>query len=91
MRLTLIAAFVALQLSDVITTQAILSRGGGESNPLVFHFMQTFGESWWIPKLCLAVVAGTIVAFGNRRYIVALVALMTFVVMNNEVVLAHLQ
>lgn len=52
--------------------------------------MQAFGDAWWIPKLFLAALAGTVVAFGHRRYIVTLVCLMTFVVMNNEAVLAAL-
>ncbi len=91
MRLILFVAFVALQLSDVLTTQAIIAHGGGEQNPIVLHLMHSFGDAWWIPKLCVAAAAGAVVAIGNRRYIVFLVGLMTFVVMNNEVVLAALQ
>lgn len=90
MRWVLFAAFAILQVCDVFTTQAILLHGGGEENPLVLHFMQAFGDAWWIPKLFLAALAGTVVAFGRRRYIVTLVCLMTFVVMNNEAVLAAL-
>lgn len=49
-------AFAITTLSDIITTNLVLSKGGREINGIVAWFMGKLGKLWWTPKALLAVV-----------------------------------
>lgn len=53
----LAALLVALQVPDILTTNAILARGGRELNPLMRLCMRlgaAWSLPWWLPKAVLA-------------------------------------
>ena len=50
---SLLAAFGALQIADVITTKRVLENGGWEANPLGVLAMTVLGTHWAIAKLAL--------------------------------------
>ena len=56
-----LAAYVAAQLADVVTTRQALSRGGREGNPLIAALMRRLGSTGWIlAKLAAAAVAAAL-------------------------------
>lgn len=79
------AAIVALQMLDVLTTLAVVSAGGRETNPAVSVLMALLGPVWWVPKVIIAsCIAGY---FGTRptvRWTGLLVLILgALVVLNN--------
>lgn len=52
---------VALQVPDIVSTNAILARGGREMNPIIRACMR-LGRWWWVPKLAVAVAASWFIA-----------------------------
>ena len=80
---TLLAAFGALQVADVITTKRIVDSGGWEANPLGVLAMALLGAYWPIPKLALMVVCVTCMIRWKPRHVAPLVGLMGLVVANN--------
>lgn len=56
-RLQLAAALIALNVADVITTRAVLDRGGIEANPLMVGLMQGFAAPLLV-KTVVAAIAG---------------------------------
>jgi hypothetical protein len=82
--LTLLVAFGALQIADVVTTNRVIDNGGWEANPLWALAMVLLGSYWAIPKLAL--VAGCVAWMIRWRpaHIAPFVALMTLVVANNS-------
>jgi len=53
----LITILIALQIADVLSTQAALSRPGVfEANPLMAWCQIHLGAVWWLPKVGLAVL-----------------------------------
>jgi hypothetical protein len=81
----LLAAFGALQIADVITTNRVLANGGWEANPLGVWAMAHLGNYWAIPKLALMAVCGAVMIRWKPRHVAPLVALMGVVVANNAV------
>ena len=57
---TLLTAFGALQIADVITTKRVLDNGGWEANPLGVLARSLLGIYWPIPKLALMAVCAAI-------------------------------
>jgi hypothetical protein len=45
-KVVLLAAFGALQIADVVTTQRTLSNGGWEANPIEVLAMAHLGNNW---------------------------------------------
>ena len=80
---TLLAAFCALQIADVITTKRVLGNGGWEANPLGVFVMDHFGPYWPIPKLALMAVCAGVMIRWKPSYMIPFVALMGAVVANN--------
>jgi hypothetical protein len=80
---TLLAAFSALQIADVITTKRVLDNGGWEANPLGVLAMALLGTYWPIPKLVLMAVCVAWMIRWKPRYVAPFVALMGIVVANN--------
>jgi len=80
---TLLAAFSALQIADVITTKRVLDNGGWEANPLAVSAMAFLGTYWPIPKLALMAVCVAYMIRWKPRYVASFVALMGLVVANN--------
>jgi hypothetical protein len=80
---TLLAAFSALQIADVITTMRVLDNGGWEANPLGVLAMALLGTYWPIPKLVLMAVCVAWMIRWKPRYVAPFVALMGIVVANN--------
>ena len=80
---TFMAAFCALQIADVFTTQRVLGNGGWEANPLGVLVMDHFGPYWPIPKLALMAVCAVVMMRWQLKHLIPLVALMGLVVANN--------
>jgi Domain of unknown function (DUF5658) len=80
---TLLAAFGALQIADVITTKRVLDNGGWEANPLGVLDMALLGTYWPIPKLVLMTVCVAWMIRWKPKYVAPFVALMGIVVANN--------
>ena len=80
---TLLTAFGALQIADVITTKRVLDNGGWEANPLGVLAMAVLGTYWPIPKLALMAVCVAWMIRWKPRYVAPFVALMGLVVANN--------
>jgi Domain of unknown function (DUF5658) len=80
---TLLAAFGALQIADVVTTERVLAHGGWEGNPIGIFAMALLGTYWPIPKLVLMAVCVACMIRWKPRYVAPLVALMGLVVTNN--------
>lgn len=81
--LTLIAAFVVLQIADVATTNAVLAQGGWEANPLGAYAIEHFGPWWPAAKLTPMLVAAILMVRWDQRVVAAIVAVMGIVVLNN--------
>ncbi len=79
----LLAAFGALQIADVVTTNRVLHNGGWEANPLGVWAMALLGNEWWILKLALMAVCAVVMTRWKPRHVAPLVALMGLVVANN--------
>ncbi|HKN31540.1 MAG TPA: DUF5658 family protein [Roseiarcus sp.] len=80
---TLLVAFGALQIADVITTKRVLDNGGWEANPLGVLAMAFLGTYWPIPKLALMGVCLACMIRWKPRHVAPFVALMGLVVANN--------
>ena len=80
---TLLLAFSALQIADVITTKRVLDNGGWEANPLGVSAMALLGTYWPIPKLALMAVCVAWMIRWKPRYVAPFVGLMGLVVANN--------
>jgi hypothetical protein len=80
---TLLAAFGALQIADVITTKRVLENGGWEANPLGVLAMTVLGTHWAIAKLALMAVCMVWMIRWKPRHVAPFVALMALVVANN--------
>lgn len=52
----LLAWLVALNIADLITTQAVLMRGGTESNPIMKSVVDNMVHAGLVKGLCLAAV-----------------------------------
>lgn len=78
---TLAVLLVALQAPDILTTNAILARGGRELNPLMRLCMRlgaAWGLPWWLPKITVASAgAWTLAAWGGNEGLVSLILLVT--------------
>ena len=81
---TLLTAFGALQVADVITTKRVLDNGGWEANPLAVLAMTLLGAYWPIPKLALMAVCLACMIRWKPRHVAPFVALMSLVVANNS-------
>jgi hypothetical protein len=81
----LVAAFGALQIADVHTTQRVLANGGWEANPVGLLAMAYLGSYWPIPKLALMAVCAVIMVRWKPGYVAPFVALMSLVVANNAI------
>jgi Domain of unknown function (DUF5658) len=79
----LLAAFAALQVADVITTNHVLAHGGWEANPFEIWAMTHLGPYWWLPKLVVMGVCTLAMTRWPLRYVVPAVALMAVVVTSN--------
>jgi hypothetical protein len=53
----LLAWLILLNIADLVTTHAVLDRGGSESNPLMQHIVDTAAHAWVLKGACLGVVA----------------------------------
>jgi hypothetical protein len=53
----LLAWLIALNIADLVTTHAVLARGGTESNPFMQGIIDTAAHAWVLKGACLAVVA----------------------------------
>jgi Domain of unknown function (DUF5658) len=80
---TLLAAFGALQIADVVTTKRVLANGGWEANPLGVWAMAHFGTLWFLPKLALMALCASYMVRWSPKSIVPLVAFIGLVVANN--------
>lgn len=95
---TLAALLVFLQVPDILTTNAIIARGGRELNPLMRLCMRldaAWGLPWWLPKMTLASGgAWTLAAWGDWDGLVSLallVAVYVGVVTSNLVQLRRIR
>jgi hypothetical protein len=80
----LIAAFVALQGLDVISTMYFLHTGRGvEGNPLIALCMVHLGAWWFVPKMALVLSTVPVLARARPGYVAGMNALYTYVVINN--------
>ena len=82
---TLLAAFGALQIADVITTKRVLANGGWEGNPIGVLAMTHLGAYWPVAKLAMMAVCMTYMIRWSPKYVVPFVVLMGLVVANNAV------
>lgn len=90
MKTALILALVALQAIDVATTQAFLASGNGvEGNPIMALAMEHLGSYWWLTKIAVVAIAVPVLASPRTklRYPAAMVALYSFIVVNNLMVM----
>jgi hypothetical protein len=90
MKTALILALVALQGLDVATTNAFLASGHGvEGNPIMALAMEYLGAHWWLIKLAVLAVAVPVLASHRTRlrYVVGMVALYSFIIVNNLMVI----
>jgi hypothetical protein len=80
----LIFAFMALQLTDIVTTNLVLAGGGYEANPFVAAVQLHRGVWWWVPKLLLAAAACLLLLRRHQVWaILSFVVLMLVIVINN--------
>ena len=82
-KITLLMAFVMLQVLDVVTTQHVLAHGGFEANPVGVWTMATFGAYWPVPKLALMGLVALVLTRYRALDIAPFVVLMGIVVANN--------
>jgi hypothetical protein len=80
---TLLAAFGALQIADVISTKQVLDNGGWEANPLGVLAMTALGTHWPVVKLALMAVCMACMIRWKPKHVAPFVALMALVVANN--------
>ena len=80
---TLLGAFGALQIADVISTERVLDNGGWEANPLWVLAIGLLGTYWPIPKLALMAACMACMIRWKPRHVAPFVALMGLVVANN--------
>ena len=59
-------AAMSLEVTDVLSTYHVLSRGGHEANPIVEWFMQVLGWAWPLCKLPEVAVIVILWAFAPR-------------------------
>src|SRR5208283_3208048 len=60
---SLIGAFVALQIADILSTENALARHAGvEQNALMALAQDHLGSLWWGPKLAVALACAVIMA-----------------------------
>ncbi len=87
MKRTLVVAFVALQILDILSTFHFLNSGRGiEANPIVIALMGLGGPWWWVLKLAVTVgVVAPLLVIGRTRYAAIMVAWYAVVVVNNLV------
>jgi Domain of unknown function (DUF5658) len=57
----------AVQVLDVITTNAGLASGGVELNPIMRLSMATLGSLWWLPKAAVGLFILAYVFSGRTR------------------------
>jgi len=57
----LLAWLIALNIGDLITTQAVLGEGGAEANPLMREIVDSTAHAWFVKSLCLTIVVGLVV------------------------------
>jgi hypothetical protein len=66
--IALLGLFAALQIADIVTTNAALSRPGvWEANPLMRLFQSELGAAWWLAKVAPVALAVDVV-LRLRRY-----------------------
>ena len=83
MKRTLLAAFVLLQVCDVLSTNAVLASGGWEANPLEVAAQTSLGAVWWLPKLALMCGLAVLMRRWPTGYVVIPVVFSAIVVGNN--------
>ena len=80
-------AAMSLEVTDVLSTYHVLSRGGHEANPIVEWFMEVLGEAWPLCKLPEVAVIFILWAFAPRPIALICLGLMvagySFVVWHN--------
>jgi hypothetical protein len=54
----LLAWLIGLNISDLITTRAVLLRGGSEANPLMSSIVDNAAHASFVKCLCLGIVVG---------------------------------
>lgn len=85
---SLIGAFVALQIADILSTESALARHAGvEQNALMALAQDHLGSLWWGPKLAVALGCAVIMARfpHNRLLLIApFVLLMAGIVVSNS-------
>ncbi|HEV2099779.1 MAG TPA: DUF5658 family protein [Stellaceae bacterium] len=71
-----LAALIAAQVADIVTTNMALAQPGViEANPLMALFQHDLGL-WWLPKAFVAAaVAGFAIYFGRTRWLVIYAAI----------------
>lgn len=85
----LIFAYFIVGCADLMTTNIILSHGGGEANPFMALSQELLGTWWLIPKLCLTLLVLWLLSRSNKpSHIAFTVALFSTPVINNAVVIA---
>lgn len=89
--IALLAALIALQVADAVTTLACLRRGGTERNPLLAAAMFAIGT---VPALLLAkalLIGVAVLLLGYPVALAVICAVYAVVVINNLRVLRHLK
>lgn len=90
--MAILALAIALQVADVITTNAVIRTGGVELNPVVKFFMDVAGKQWWTIKIPVVAPLLLLGVFVHSDGVVSLAALApvlainvayTYVVINN--------
>lgn len=83
----LAGTLVALQVPDVLTTNAILASGGRELNPVIRICMRMGGNMWWVPKMALVLALAPFIAASGypeaQGFLIALNVLYLGVVASN--------
>ena len=82
MNTALLALLSALQIADVLTTNAGLRAGAWEGNPLMAWAQAALGPDWWLVKVALVCLAMAVFA-RRRTALLAAVAGYAWVVVGN--------
>lgn len=87
----LLVIFVLIEIADAVTTNIILSHGGGELNPFM-HFAQTsLGNLWVIPKMALAYLIFWLLNRSNKPLAIAgVVTFCGIAVVNNLIAISEM-